>query len=240
MIWVKRVAVPHRRSLLNEAMLEGFEAEGLRPAQQARSRELLIRLFNDGIALLQENDFESLSIEALCARSGSTVGAFYSRFENKDAFVNALQRLIVALTRRGMVADYESTVAPRDNLPHLIGWIAKGSLVWYQRYEGLVRASLRRANGDRDMWTPIRELGELQISYALPRIIAFLPSQAVEGGEERVRFAFQMLFGTLNNMVLINPGPFSMHHPATSRLVAAAMTQFIETPLGAANRRFRP
>jgi AcrR family transcriptional regulator len=215
--------------LLDETLLEGFEAPGMRPAQQARSRELVVRLFNDGLALLHETDFDGLSIEALCARSGSTVGAFYSRFESKEAFVNALQRVVVAVTRRRIVADYAGGVAPSDSLAHLVAWIAKGVLVWHGRYEGLVRASLRRANGEREMWTPIRELGELQVSHALPRIVAFLPADARDGGVERARLAFQMLFGTLNNMVLINPGPYSIHHRATASMLASAMTLFIET-----------
>lgn len=216
--------------LLHETALEGFEAEGMRAMQQARSRELVVRLFNEGLALLRDVDFDGLSIEALCMRADSTVGAFYSRFENKEAFINALQRVVVALTRQGIVADYETHVAPGDNLVHLIDWIAKGATAWYRRYEGLVRASLRRANGEPEMWTPMRELGELQISYALPRILALLPKAISDGADERVRFAFQMLFGTLNNMVLINPGPFTIQHPTTARWLAVAMTQFIETP----------
>ena len=215
-----------RKKAIDDAALDGFEAPGMRPAAQARSRELLLRLFNEGLELLREVDFDGLSIEILCARADATVGAFYSRFENKEAFVGALQRLVVAKTRRGVTTDYEGGAAPADDLERLIGWIAKGALAWYRRHEGLVRASLRRANGEREMWTPIRELGELQISYALPRILDFAPRKA-PGVEQRARFAFQMLFGTLNNMVMINPGPYSLHDPVTARMLAAAMTQFI-------------
>ncbi len=218
-------SLPYR--LIDEAALAGFSATGMRPASQARSRALLVKLFDEGLALLQETDFDGLSIETLCARSGSTVGAFYSRFENKEAFVGALQRLVVARTRAGVVADYETGVAPTDNLAHLLGWIAKGALTWYRRYEGLVRASLRRANGEAEMWTPMRELGELQISYALPRIEAFVPPSARPGAEDRIRLSFQMLFGTLNNMILINPGPFTIEDPRTARMLAAAMSAFI-------------
>lgn len=222
---------PVNRRLIDESALEGFASEGMRPASQARSRELLLRLFNEGLSLLHDVDFDGLSIEALCARSGATVGAFYSRFENKEAFVSALQRLVVARTRARVAAGYETGVAPADNLAHLLGWIAKGAQAWYRRYEGLVRASLRRADGETEMWTPMRELGELQISYALPRILALTPEHARGGADERARFAFQMLFGTLNNMTLINPGPYTIHDWQTARMLAAVMTQFIETGL---------
>lgn len=201
----------------------------MRIAQQARSRTTVIRMFNEGLALLQEVDFEGLSIETLCARSDSTIGAFYSRFESKDAFINALQHLVVAVTRRDVVADYESQATPNDNVAHLLGWIVRGTIVWYRRYEGLVRASLRNAHLDAHAWTPIRELGELQVSYAVPRILNLLEPTNDVGTEERARFAFQMLFGTLNNMVLINPGPFTIHHPQAAAMLAAAMAAFIES-----------
>lgn len=220
------IVVPEKK-ILSTQMLKGFEAPGMRPASQARSQELVVRLFNEGLSLLCEVDFDALSIDALCTRSEATVGAFYSRFENKEAFINALQRLVVATTRSGVIADYESNMAPNDSLERLIAWIAKGAFLWYRRYEGLIRASLRRANSESEMWTPMRELGELQISFALPRILGFLPPSLRDKAEERVQFAFQLLFGTLNNIVLINPGPFTLDRPQTIHMLATAMTQFI-------------
>lgn len=200
----------------------------MRPVSQTRSRKLVVRFFDEGLDLLRTVDFDGLSVEMLCARAGSTVGAFYSRFESKEAFVQALQRLVVEEARRRVVADYESGVAPRDNLPHLIGWIAKGSVAWYRRYEGLIRASLRRVSDDAGMWTPMRELGRLQIDYAIPRALDLMPPRARDGADARIQFAFQMMFGALNNMVLIDPGPFGLENPATPRMLAAAMTQFID------------
>lgn len=224
---VKLMGAISRKPPLDEPALKGFAAPGMRAATQARSRELVLRLFNEGLALLREVDFDGLSIETLCARSDATVGAFYSRFENKEAFIGALQRIVVARTRERVIAEYEANAAPRESLGALAFWIARGVVAWHRRYEGLVRASLRRANGASEMWTPIRELGALQISYALPRMLGLVPAQAQEGAEDRARLAFQMLFGTLNNMLLINPGPYTIHHPATAEMLAAAMTQYV-------------
>ena len=231
---VKLMSPRSRRPALDESALQGFSAPGMRPAAQARSRELVLRLFNEGLTLLREVDFDGLSIETLCARADATVGAFYSRFENKEAFVGALQRIVVAQTRHRVITEYEGNLAPDTSIADLSFWVARGAIAWYRRYEGLVRASLRRANGEAEMWTPMRELGELQISYALPRLLALLPAQARAEAETRARFSFQMLFGTLNNMVLINPGPFTLHDPATAQMLAAAMTQFIESAPAAA------
>jgi AcrR family transcriptional regulator len=224
------LAQPKKR-FIDESLLDGFVAEGMRPVQQPRSRKLIIELFNEALVLLKDVDFDGLSIDSLCERTSSTVGAFYSRFENKEAFVNALQLILITATRQRIEADYASNVAPTESLESLIGWIAKGAIAWYRRHEGIIRASLRRANSEAGTWIPMRELGGVQIKQALPRILSLLPPAAVaSGAEDRVRFAFQMLFGTMNNMVLINPGPFGIHHPATPQMLASAMAQFIRSP----------
>jgi AcrR family transcriptional regulator len=210
-------------------MLDGFEAAGVRPAQQLRSRKLIIELFNEALVLLNDVDFDGLSIDSLCERTSSTVGAFYSRFENKEAFVGALQRMVVIATRLGIDAAYSTNGAPSESLEGLIHWIAKGGFAWFRRYEGIIRASLRRANDEADTWIPMREIGTTLITHAMPRILGLLGPDGADGAEDRIRFSFQMMFGTLNNMVLINPGPFGLHHPESPQMLASAMVHFIRS-----------
>lgn len=218
--------------MLDEQLIAEAKVPGLRPTQQQRSRELVVRLMNEGLKLLEEHDFDSLSIEALCARCGATVGSFYARFESKDAFIDALQRLVVEDRRRELAARYASERVPRDDLGQLLNWIAKGGVTWLKRHEGLVRASLRRASSDRGSWTPMRELGRMQVTYALPLIVDLLGGRPRSGSaselEQRIRFAFQIMYGTLNNMILIDPGPLSIHDAATPRLLATAMLRLID------------
>jgi len=218
--------------MLDEQLIATAKVPGLRPTRQQRSRVLVVRLMNEGLKLLEEHDFDGLSIEALCARCGATVGSFYARFESKDAFIDALQRLVVEDRRRDLAARYASERVPRDDLGQLLDWIAKGGVAWLKRHEGLVRASLRRAGSDRGSWTPMRELGRMQVGYALPLIVALLAGdpRSAKGAEleQRIRFAFMMMYGTLNNMILIDPGPLSIHDAATPRLLATAMLRLID------------
>lgn len=214
--------------MLDQKLIADMQVPGLRPTQQQRSRELVVRLMNEGLELLREHDFESLSIETLCARCDATVGSFYGRFENKEAFVDALQRVVVEDARRELAAAYASAKLPKDSLAHLLNWITKGGVAWIRRYEGLVRASLRRASTDRKSWTPMRELGRIHVEHALPHIVRLVGQRAAPGLEERVRLAFQMVYGTLNTMVLIDPGPLSLAHPETPRRLAAALQRLIE------------
>ena len=60
------------------------------------------------------------------------------------------------------------------------------------------------------------------------RLLDLLPGRANHSEKQYVLFAFQIMHGTLNNMVLINPEPFTIHHPNTGRMLATAMRNLIE------------
>ncbi len=214
--------------MLDEQLIAEAMVPGLKPTQQQRSRALVVRLMNEGLALLEEHDFDGLSVEALCARCETTVGSFYARFDSKDAFVDTLQRLVVEDRRRELAARYSSDRIPRGDLAQLLNWITKGGIIWLKQHHGLVRASLRRAGSDLGSWTPMRELGRIQVEYALPLIVDLLGGRPTPELEQRIRFAFQIMYGTLNNMILIDPGPFTLQDAATPRLLATAMHRLID------------
>src|SRR5260221_9001524 len=70
-----------------------FDLPGVTPSRQKRSRETSLALLQAGAELLRTRSLGELSIEALCTNVGATVGAFYSRFDSKEAYFNALMEL---------------------------------------------------------------------------------------------------------------------------------------------------
>src|ERR1700733_13494049 len=64
---------------------------GVLPASQDRSRARQAELITTGMRLLESRDFQSLSIAELASATGFSVGSFYARFEDKDAFFAAIQ-----------------------------------------------------------------------------------------------------------------------------------------------------
>src|SRR2546430_2392421 len=62
--------------------------------------------------MLRERSLDELSIEDLCKRVGVTIGAFYGRFESKDAFFSAL----MSLAARKALAAVRAAVADADDL----------------------------------------------------------------------------------------------------------------------------
>jgi AcrR family transcriptional regulator len=213
---------------MDHTLVAHLDIPGMHPARQKRSRDLVAELLRAGLGLLKDRDFDRLSIADLCAATGITVGSFYARFDSKEAFIRALQLGVVEESRRAMRRDYRSDVAWPRGLAGFIEWVVGTSVTWNRRYEGLVRASLRQAGSDPAAWTPLRELGHERVSLALPIALSLLGRLTTAADEDAIRFAFQILAGTMNNMILINPGPFSIHHEATPRMLSRAMLKLIE------------
>ena len=88
---------------------------GVLPTQQRRSQETTVALLEAAAVMLRERSLDELSIEDLCKRVGVTIGAFYGRFESKDAFFSALMSLAArkALAAVRAASQYESIYPER-------------------------------------------------------------------------------------------------------------------------------
>lgn len=62
------------------------------PPQQKRSRESLERLLDAAEDQIRAEGLEGLTVASVVNRAGLSVGAFYSRFPDKDALLHSLQR----------------------------------------------------------------------------------------------------------------------------------------------------
>ena len=71
-------------------MTTSRQLEWVRAPQQARSQETLERLLDAAEAVLAEKSVESASVAEIAKRAGSSVGAFYARFHDKEGLLNYL------------------------------------------------------------------------------------------------------------------------------------------------------
>src|SRR5262249_9156472 len=60
----------------------------LRPPVQARSQATLDRLVRAAEGLLAEKRFDEATVAEIARRADSSVGAFYARFPDKEAFLD--------------------------------------------------------------------------------------------------------------------------------------------------------
>jgi AcrR family transcriptional regulator len=214
---------------MDAGILDRLDLPGVFPARQGRSRAVMLALMERALTMLQTRSFAELSVADLCAEEGCTIGSFYARFESKEAFLRAVQHAVIAEARRNIEARLTTERFAGVPLRSVVTRIVEGTVRLARRHEGLIRASLRAVQDDPAAWSPLRELGHLQAERAAPILLDNLGRPASKADAERVRFAFQVLFGTLNNMVLVNPGPFTIHDAETPCLLTETLTRLIET-----------
>jgi len=213
---------------VDPALIETVSVPGLLPPRQARSRKAVSDLVEAALRMLATHDFETLSVAELCAEAGLTTGAFYKRFPSKELFVEYLQRLVVAEVRAGidtgLAAQRWGGLALRDFLGRTVG----GTVRWYRRYEGFVRASLRYAESHPESWSPMRETGARYAATVEPIVLRIVARPGAPALRDAIRFAVQMMLGTLNSMVLIDPGPFRLRDDRTIGMLTEAVATLVE------------
>ncbi len=215
----------------------------MRPGTQRRSRELVDRLFRTALELLKDRDFDELTIDDLCVAADATVGSFYARFENKQAFILALQQLVYERTMRSLARDRSEGRVPENDLEVFVAWICQGTVAWFRHYEGFIRASSKRRSVDPAAWEPMRVLGAENAGLCIPVFRRIAGANASKGLEKAVRSALQVLYGTLINIVLIDPGPLRLHDADTvkflNRLVLSCVREGLREPFATRVRKAR-
>lgn len=188
-----------------------LDLPGVAPSRQKRSLETTRALLKAGAAMLRRRSLAELSIEALCAEVGATVGAFYSRFESKEAYFNALMALAARDGER-RVAEMAADTAGRDaDLAARCRQLVGGLIGWMRAHEGVLRAALQHDDNRPDKWTPFKELARANTERATPLLLAAMGKGRRAAKARTIAFGFQAVLGTLVNAILNDPGPLSLH-----------------------------
>jgi AcrR family transcriptional regulator len=179
--------------------------DGVLPVKQPRGERTRDRLLIAGERLIAKRDFDSMSVAEIAEAAGCSVGAFYQRFRDKNAFFGALVARYVSEGRATTLALF----ADFDN-DSLIGALVFATATRFRNHAGLIRAAIRKRMEDAAVWEPIRRHGH----FTADRFIAWLAARRgrMLTADEVIaaRFAFQVLYGTLNNAVVNQPGPLDL------------------------------
>jgi AcrR family transcriptional regulator len=223
------IPLPVQRSMPPRST--GFEFPGVIPSRQQRSRETTAALLRAGAEMLHELSLASLSIEALCAEVGATVGAFYSRFESKEAYFNTLLELAArdgnALLSQSMRNDRLADA----KLGELCRLLVDGMVGWMRGHQGVLRAALQHNDIGPDRWTRFKELGRTAVAGATPVLLRAMGRDRRAAKSRTIAFGFQVTFGTLVNAILNDPGPLSIHDDEMAVRLSACLLQLLEAEL---------
>jgi AcrR family transcriptional regulator len=183
---------------------------GVTPSRQKRSRETTLALLRTGAEMLRTRSLAELSIEALCAEVGATVGAFYSRFESKEAYFNALMELAARDGASRLARLAENAPLAAASLVDLCGGLVSGITGWIRNHEGVLRAALQHDDKRPDKWTTFKNLARASTAHATPPLLRAMGKGREAAKSKTIAFGLQVVLGTLVNAILNDPGPLSI------------------------------
>jgi AcrR family transcriptional regulator len=199
--------------------------------RQARSQIGLEKMLQSGRDLIEAiGNLDELSITDIVERSGTSIGAFYRRFDSKDAFFDAVQDRVMK----------EGLDLVRESVANEAAWksgdarvIADEIVTMYlrafRRNRGLYHASLLRVSRKKTTWDVVKQANREALALVVPPLAAAIARERHARRAEldpidfEVRAALQLILGMLVNIVLNDPGPLSL---ASRRLGPWLKTQF--------------
>jgi AcrR family transcriptional regulator len=206
---------------------------GVAPSRQRRSRETTFALLQAGAEMLRSRSLAELSIEALCAEVGATVGAFYSRFDSKEAYFNTL----VALASRDgetLLSGLAETEALKSaDLDEICRLIVSGIIRWMREHEGVLRAALQHDNIRPDRWTTFKGLAQAAVTHVAPPLLHAMGKGRRAAKMRSIAFGCQVILGTLVNAILNDPGPLSIHDKEMEVRLSDCLLLLLQTESGA-------
>jgi AcrR family transcriptional regulator len=208
-----------------------LDLPGVAPSRQKRSRETTLALLKAGAEMLRTRSLAELSIESLCAEVGATGGAFYSRFESKDAYFNALMALAIRDSERRVSEMAADTSGRASDLGSRCRQLVGGIIGWMRAHEGVLRAALRHDDNRPDQWTPFKQLARANTERATPLLLPAMGKGRRAAKTRTIAFGFQAVLGTLINAILNDPGPLSLHDRELKERLSNLLQQLLEAEM---------
>ncbi len=131
----------------------------VRRPKQSRSRSNAEALLDAGLRCISEQGIEGTMMSKVARDAGTSVGALYFRFGDKETFINAaLQRgfdRIRAETSLLLGRAHEENVPAEEVIRRFLSWAVDVMI----DNQGLFRAVLKRALVKPEEWDPVGQLG---------------------------------------------------------------------------------
>ncbi|MBI1196797.1 MAG: TetR family transcriptional regulator [Phenylobacterium sp.] len=200
--------------------------KGARPVYQTRSREQRDRLLKAGERVFAEGGFWQAHVADIAKRAGCSVGSFYRRFEDKEAFFFALQSYMAERAEENLAAFFRDPSCDTDPLDRVMRRLVANSARTIRRIEGYFRALFELGLRGQAVWPSMRRLE----SFEADQFLALLERRgltAPPGLHDRARLAVRMMHGQLISHLLHGPGPFEFDDPAFLDELALMLMRYL-------------
>ena len=204
----------------------------IRPPQQARSQETLERILDAAQALVFQKGFEDTSVSEIVRRAGSSVGAFYTRFEDKDALLHALyQRYYLQA-----IATADDALDPQrwrgQGVAVIVESVTRFLVSVYRDHGPLIRAFVIRAHIDPGFQARQERLYD-DVNARLSALLLARRDEITHPDPERaIAFGLTLVFSGLERTLLFGdarPTPFVLEDETLGAELTRAYLAYLGT-----------
>jgi AcrR family transcriptional regulator len=213
----------------------------VRPPQQARSQETLDRILDSAEALIAEKGIDDAPIAEIVRRAGSSVGAFYTRFRDKDGLVHALYERYYEQA----VATADEALAPARwqgaGVAEILAAVIRFLVSIYRDQNGLIRAFVVRNHTNPEFQARQERLSH----HVNERLSALLLARVGEIRHPEPRraasFGLTLVFSTLESSMLFGEmrSSLSLSDDALAVELTRAYLAYLGVPLPEPPRPWR-
>jgi AcrR family transcriptional regulator len=204
--------------------------EWVRAPRQARTREGLVRLLDAAEALVAARGFDDAGIAEIARQAGSSVGAFYRRFADKDGLLHALHERFCDEARA--TADTAlnparwSDAATEEMLREFTMFLVQ---VFRER-EGFFRAILQRGASD----PVVRERTDRLFEHMADRLAALLRGRRGDIAHADPTLAatvgLRVVIGTLTHTIQAQPHTLPLSDERLGAELARVFIAYLDIP----------
>ena len=211
--------------VLKEGIPGVFEA---RQSRSIKNRDSFIRA---GIEALNTGSFDELKISDLAKASGNSVGSFYTRFQDKEAYFRALRAYSIDAIDREIAADFTQD-ALRDMAPGAaLDWLVDLlGAIFASRFRGVLRENYTRIMHADDPWAPIRSHAQMIMRTLHDGLAIAFPQYGPDEAKTRLSFCFQLVVGVLQNDLVNNHHVFKLEDGSVLRGLKEVLRAYMALP----------
>ena len=212
-------------------MLDTPEApKARRQALQARSQATESALLDAGLAHFEAHGFEGLSMQAVAERAGTSIGALYFRFGDREGFVQAVLERGFDQIRQD-TDDLLAKATARHASPHeVIRAFVDLAVRVQQNSQGVFRAVLRRALVDPAAWEPVGRLGNDATRRLVATLAQYPEVTAIPDWESRLMFGVYAARGAHFNGIYNSQAPLPKGHEALVQVLYELVVSYLGLP----------